>query len=146
MPEGDEPAEIFVRLTKKGTTMNTQEIPRDGWSTFLNTFSRQHEGWLATLEVFADELGAQEAARELPLEGISSESTNDGLATITINLGRNADDHLTHEVNAPTHLWLQQTQELGNAALEIESAEGTKTLLRFRTSLPSEMIDGGVMA
>ncbi|CAN5438101.1 hypothetical protein BH20ACI3_BH20ACI3_19140 [soil metagenome] len=42
--------------------MPTQEIPRDEWKTFLDTFSRQHEGWLATLEVLGTDIGAQQEA------------------------------------------------------------------------------------
>src|SRR5712664_3846445 len=51
--------------------MPTQEIPREDWSNFFDVFSRQHEGWLVTLEVFGPEVGAQEEAHQLPFEGIS---------------------------------------------------------------------------
>jgi hypothetical protein len=51
--------------------MPTQEIPREQWTNFFNSFNRQHEGWLATLEVFATDAAAQEEARDLPFEGIS---------------------------------------------------------------------------
>lgn len=38
--------------------MPTQEIPRQEWNNFFDSFSRQHEGWLATLEIFGPEIGA----------------------------------------------------------------------------------------
>jgi len=41
---------------RKEWIMPTQEIPRAQWATFLDTFTQQHEGWLATLEVFAPDL------------------------------------------------------------------------------------------
>ena len=124
--------------------MTTKEIPRPEWNSFFDAFSRQHEGWLATLEVFAPDLGAQEEARELPLEGVSIASGNNAAESIAINLGKDPQDHITHTVTAPEHVWLEQTSEGANAALEIESANETKTLLRFRSALPSEMIDGVV--
>ena len=124
--------------------MATQEIPRAEWNRFLDTFSRQHEGWLATLEIFGGDIGAQEAAHELPLEGISAASTDDEPQSIAISLGKAPGDHLTHTITRPTRLWLEQTSEGANAALEIESADKVKTLLRFRSAMPADMVDGVV--
>ena len=124
--------------------MPTREIPRDEWNKFLDMFSRQHEGWLATLEVFAAEIGAQEQARDLPLEGITASSPDDKSLSIAISLGKTAEDHVTHTITTPTRLWLEQTSEGANAALEIESADEVKTLLRFRSALPADMVDGVV--
>jgi hypothetical protein len=62
-----------------------------------------------------------------------------------ISLGKTAEDHLTHVVNKATRVWLEQTFEGAKAALEIESADDVKTLLRFRSALPADMVDGVVM-
>ena len=99
---------------------------------------------MATLEVFAPDIGAQEEARELPLEGISVASGNEADA-IAINLGKTPEDHVTHTVTKPEHVWLDQTSEGANAVLEIESENQTKTLLRFRSALPPDMVDGVVV-
>ena len=40
-----------------------REIPRDEWAGFLDSFSRQHEGWLVRLEVPGAEIGAQVEAQ-----------------------------------------------------------------------------------
>ena len=125
--------------------MPTREIPRDEWKTFLDSFSRQHEGWLATLEVLGTDIGAQQEARNLPLEGISVASRDGSPETIVISLGNTADDHVTHTITKPTRVWLEQTPQGANAALEIESADQVKTLLRFRSALPADMIDGVVL-
>jgi hypothetical protein len=125
--------------------MPTQEIPREEWTAFLDRFSRQHEGWLATLEVLGTDIGAQQEARDLPLEGISATSRDGAPETIAISLGKTPEDHVTHTVTKPTRVWLEQTSEGANAALEIESADEVKTLLRFRTTLPSAMVDGVVL-
>jgi hypothetical protein len=125
--------------------MTTQEIPRDEWTTFLDTFSRQHEGWLATVEVLGADIGAQEEADDLPLEGITATSRDDSPMTIAISLGKTPEDHVTHTITEPTRIWLEQTSLGANAALEIESAGDTKTLLRFRSALPADMVDGVVL-
>jgi hypothetical protein len=124
--------------------MPTQEIPREEWASFFNTFTQQHEGWLASLEVFAPDTGAQQEAHDLPLEGISTTAKDSEPQTIAISLGKTPDDHVTHTIADPTRLWLEQTSQRANAALEIESADAVKTLLRFRSPLPAEMVDGMV--
>jgi Family of unknown function (DUF5335) len=125
--------------------MPTQEIPRDEWKTFFDKFTQQHEGWLASLEVFAPNIGAQQEALDLPLEGISTTAKEKGPQTIAISLGKTPEDHVTHTIADPTRLWLEQTSQRANAALEIESADEVKTLLRFRSPLPAEMVDGAVL-
>jgi hypothetical protein len=124
--------------------MPTQEIPRDKWKTFLDSFSRQHEGWLATLEVLAANIGAQQEARDLPFEGITATSKGSAPEAIAISLGKTQEDHVTHTITEPTRVWLEQTSQGANAVLEIESADEVKTLLRFRSALPAEMVDGVV--
>jgi hypothetical protein len=124
--------------------MPTQEIPRDEWATFLDTFSRQHEGWLSTLEILGTDIGAQQEVLNLPLEGISV-SRESVPETIAISLGNDAEDHVTHTVTKPTRIWLEQTSQGANAALEIESEDEVKTLLRFRSALPADMVDGVVL-
>jgi len=125
--------------------MPTQEIPRQEWNDFFDSFSRQHEGWLVTLEIFGPEIGAQEEARELPLEGISIASGTNEPETIAISIGKSPEAHLTHTIVKPAHVWLEQTDEGANAALEIESEDETKTLLRFRSTVPPEFVDGVVL-
>ena len=125
--------------------MPTREIPREEWKTFLDTFSRQHEGWLATLEVLGTDIGAQQEARDLPLEGVSVASKDGSPETIAISLGKAIDDHVTHTITEPTRIWLEQTSQGANAALEIESVDQVKTLLRFRSALPADMVDGVVL-
>jgi len=125
--------------------MRTQEIPRQEWKSFFDSFSRQHEGWLATLEVLVCDVGAQEEAHELPLEGVSVASNTNQTETIAISMGRTLEDHISHTIVKPTHVWLEQTDRGADAALEIESADDAKTLLRFRSPVPSELVDGVVL-
>jgi hypothetical protein len=125
--------------------MPTQEIPRQEWNNFFDSFSRQHEGWLATLEIFGPEIGAQEEAHELPLEGVSIASGTNEPEAIAISIGKSPEAHLSHTIVKPAHVWLEQTDEGANAALEIESEDETKTLLRFRSPVPPEFVDGVVL-
>ena len=122
--------------------MSTQEIPREQWNNFFDSFSRQHEGWLASLELMSSDLGAQEEANELSFEGISLNSDKNESAAIVINLAKTPADHVTHMIDHPKHVWLQRTEEGADASLEIESEDDAKTLLRFRSPMLPEFVDG----
>lgn len=123
--------------------MPTQTIPREQWNNFFDSFSRQHEGWLTTLEVFDNDIGAQEEARELPLSGISLSSAKDE-DSIALMLGKEPGDHITHIIGEPEQVWVETTSEGVNSALEIEAKDHTKTLLRFRSPILPELVDGVV--
>lgn len=120
--------------------MSTREIPRNEWVAFFDSFSRQHERWLITLEVLGAEVGAQVEACEQPLVGITAEFKDQDAITIFIG-GRSA-DHLAHTIRRPSHVRLKETDAGAHEALHIESKEGPTTLLRFRSPVLSETVDG----
>jgi hypothetical protein len=124
--------------------MKTREIARDEWPEFFDRFSRQHGGWLATLEIFGSEIGAQVEERELAFEGIVDEWDEVQGNEIVIMIGAKADDHITHSISRPTQVSLEQTDEGADAALAIKAADGTMALLRFRSPMLPEMVDAFV--
>lgn len=121
--------------------MITKEISRDEWASFFDEFSRQHEGWLVTLEVLKGEGGAQLAASELPLVGITTDA---GGNSITITVDKTDGNQITQTIDAPTHVWLEETEGGAHQALEVESAKGEKVILRFRSAVLPEFVDGVV--
>ena len=122
--------------------MKTRKIPTNDWPKFFDSFSRQHEGWLATLEIFATEIGAQVEEHEMAFEGIVDE-WNEALGNqIIIMMGAKRDDHITHTIAAPTDVSLEQTDEGADVALAITSEGGVVTLLRFRSPTLPAMVDG----
>jgi Family of unknown function (DUF5335) len=120
--------------------MSTREVTRNEWTSFFDVFSKQHEGWIASLEVLGDQVGAQQEAVELPFEGISI--AEDERQSLIINLGRTTEDHVSHTVERPRHVWLRQTDEGANDSLEIVEEGNQKTLLRFRSPMRPELVDG----
>ena len=121
--------------------MSTIEVTRNDWTSFFDTFSKQHEGWLASLEVLGDQIGAQHEVIELPLEGISVNAEEDPESLI-ISFGKTPEDHVTHTVQRPRHVWVNQTVEGAHESLEIEEEDNRKTLLRFRSPVRPELVDG----
>jgi hypothetical protein len=124
--------------------MKTKEIAKNEWPEFFDNFSRKHEGWLATLEVFGAEIGAQVEERELAFEGIVDEWDEVQGNQIMIMMGAKPDDHITHSISRPTQVGLEQTDEGADAALAIKSADGVTALLRFRSPMLPEMVDAVV--
>jgi Family of unknown function (DUF5335) len=122
--------------------MPTREIPRDAWNAFFETFSKQHEGWLVTIEVLGRDIGAQEEAHELPLVGITADLKGSDADAISIIVGKAAADHVTHTVTQPVHVRLEQAESGADEALEIEAADDIKTLVRFRFAMLPELVDG----
>ena len=122
--------------------MQTKEIPKNEWPKFFDNFSRQHEGWLVTLEIFGSELGAQVQERELAFEGIVDEWDEIHGNQIVIMVGEKPDDHITHSIARPTQVSLEQTDEDAHAVLAIKSADGVMALMRFRSQMLPEIVDG----
>ena len=109
---------------------HTTEIPRDAWDQFFNQFSQDHDTHIVAVEVMGREIGAQIEGRSLLLSGISpADDKRDSIALSFDSL--DGDEHLTHMVNKPTHVWIQRSEHDADEALEIEDADGTRTLVRF---------------
>ena len=122
----------------------TTEIPAAEWSEFFQSFSRQHDQALVGVEVLSPEVGAQVEGRELRFRGISTEPTRQP-SRLFVSLETTKGDHVTHAVTTPTHIWLEQTPSGSDLALEIESADHSKTLLRFRAIELPESFSGVII-
>jgi Family of unknown function (DUF5335) len=106
------------------------EIKSDQWTEFLRVFSERNQARPTRLETFG-ELGAQEQERHLPFGGISFDSK---AKTLQIMLGGStAKDarHLMHTITQVRRVFTKQGADGGDEALEIEDANGVKTLLQF---------------
>ncbi len=121
--------------------MRTAEIPRHEWTRTLDEFTAIHEGWLISLDVLGPAIGAQLEINDLPLLGVSADRIDhDG--TISISAARAASVHITHTIHGVTRVYIERTDEGADAALAIESADGTTTILRFRAVVLPETVDG----
>lgn len=86
--------------------MPTREISRDQWPAFLDEFSRRRAGARVTIEVVnGPQADPRFTARHLPLVGVSYDEKGSGAGHIEILAGTEADDHITHTVVQPVHLY-----------------------------------------
>jgi uncharacterized protein DUF5335 len=110
--------------------MQTRDIPREQWIRFFDDFSKNHEGWIVTLEVLGADIGDQEEANNLPLVGISAD-VKARENRVEIIVGGRPDVDLTRFIERPKHVWVKEPRLPGDEAMEIESEDGIKTILNF---------------
>jgi hypothetical protein len=113
--------------------------PRE-WVSFLDGFSRQHEGWLASIEV-ATPGGKLTEVVNRRLRGVSIDHA-DGTQRAYVEVDGTPDGCLTHVVDGPTRIRFKRTRAGAHQGLEIESADGNKTIVRFRSAMLPETLDG----
>ena len=117
--------------------MQTRDIPREQWIRFFDDFSKNHEGWIVTLEVLGADIGDQEEANNLPLVGISAD-VKARENRVEIIVGGRPDVDLTRFIERPKHVWVKEPRLPGDEAMEIESEDGIKTILNFHRIRPEE--------
>ena len=120
--------------------MVTKEIAADGWADFFDAFGRRHDGWLVTIEVLG-ELGAQVEAEDQALRGTVAE-TRGGATEIQIMTGNVPEHTFTHLIERPKRVWVEETEEGAEAAIQIESENHGTTILRLRSAALPETVDG----
>lgn len=124
----------------KGLNGKSRSIPLGEWPRFFDEFGRSHEGWLVTVRILDPKLGAQVAALDLPFEGIVADSLTPG--RVSLYLGRPATANLEHEVDEAVRVWLAVAENGAEEAIEIESRDGTKTIVEFRRAALPVTVDG----
>lgn len=123
--------------------MQTVEVQPARWPRALAEFSARHEGWLISVDILAPTIGAQSEVHDLPLIGVVAEPHAGG-GLITISAAKFDGEQITHTIHSPTRVWIERTNDGADAAMQIESAEGTKTIVRLKTPARPETVDGVV--
>jgi len=121
--------------------MQTIEVPRDEWSRTLDEFSATHEGSQVSVDLLGPAIGAQPEILNLPLLGVTAETTVHG-TSITIAVARSADDHISHTIASPTRVRLERGEDGADVALQIESADATVAILQFGKAARPESLGG----
>jgi hypothetical protein len=121
--------------------MHTVVIPRADWRVKLDEFSVAHEGWRVSLEVLAPDIGVQPEIVDLPLRGVAAEVGTQEPA-ITIAAGSRGVDQITHTIHRPTRVQLEQNDQGADVALEIESSDNARAIVRFISPALTETVDG----
>lgn len=112
--------------------MTNRLVPRSEWFHFFDAFSRRHQGSSTTVRVLSPRLGSQIEARNLPLEGIVARS--DASGPISVHLGSAPPrSNIEHQIEEPKQVWVELSEAGAEEALQVESDDGTQTVIEFRT-------------
>src|SRR5688572_31521625 len=119
------------------------EIPHEHWPQSLDQFSRLHTGRTAHVSTSGTAAGGANA-EDLPLIGITigAESPT-GEEEVRIMVGRPHGPHLDHVLSRPRRLWTAEWNDGVSGLLEIDSDDGSTTLVQVGPSeqlLPEGMI------
>jgi hypothetical protein len=117
--------------------MTTFEIPRDDWTVFCTTFTRTNEGKLCTLEFLVPALRVIEPdmreileAEDLRFTGLTFEKHGER-RVMTLSVGHEPSRHIEHLIYEPLVVRTRQQAEGEDPSVEIVSADGVATIVRF---------------
>ena len=120
--------------------MSTRDLPKERWGDELNTFSRQHEGWIVRVDVSDADGTTHTQARDLPLIGVTCDAPRSD--RVAIIAGGRADDHVTHEIAGTVSIAVDETDAGAERGLRIRSADGSETRVEFRSPMRADEVDG----
>lgn len=106
------------------------EIKKKDWGSFFDNLSKRRCNWVTEVEVLSPESGDQILSNGLPFNGITVEAVDDQ-TTIDISVGETTGHHQTHTIEDPTRVAFLAGDDTHGDVLDIEEADGTKTILRF---------------
>ena len=127
---------LTLRPTLK---MSIRDLGRNSWREELDSFSRQHEGWIVSIITRSSRGEITVAAHDLPLQGVGPASPWSKNIAVIVGGGQS---HLTHEIREPAGLQIDLTPNGAERALLVHGNDGTTTTIEFRSPMRPEEVDG----
>jgi hypothetical protein len=107
--------------------MSTRRVPPHSWPSFFESFTRQHHGWLVTIDTDSGRV-----AEEEPLEEVQAKDDE-------INIVAGTHYRIPH----PTIVTVTTAEGDDSAIDHVEIESGSEKLtLRFRSVVNPELVDG----
>ena len=122
--------------------MRTRQIFYEQWQPFFNDFTQLHQGKHVNVETMGDvgdgDFGVKSRWCDLPLAGIVCGHPQSGedewIEVIARDSRDSPDTHATYSIVKPSKVRLAEEENGQAIALEIESADGIVTMIRFEPS------------
>jgi hypothetical protein len=116
----------------------TRQVPQDQWRRVLDDLSRVHAGATVRLQVLDDQ-GLKFYGDALRLVGLASDGVA-GRESISAMLEAGPNAHLTHVVDSPCAMHVEQQWEPRTANIQVTGKDGRRTLICLG---PPVLADGG---
>ena len=110
------------------------EVPKGEWATFLAGLSAHYQNSPVQICVETDDGTVHQVSNRLPLIGMEPEIEPDGVRAIGVVVGEASGGHpahLLHRALQPNRILLQVNPEGYARLLDIEQADGSRTLVHF---------------
>jgi hypothetical protein len=101
------------------------------WKAFARRFTREHDGWSASLQLREPDGGVEMAVDDRPFRGVTFEAPG-GRDTFVLTFGDDPDEHLAHIVEHPVDVAVLD-QEEGQCSLIIGMADGSGCVLELES-------------
>jgi len=113
--------------------MRVREISHDRWHPFFDDFTQLHHGEHVNVETMEDGvLGVIPNMRDLPFVEICGADPRAAAGEwIEVIAGESPEAQATHCIAKPSRVRLAEEENGQAVALQIESAEGSVTMIRF---------------
>lgn len=109
--------------------MNVERVPIEEMPSFLERFSRGHQGWLTRVEMEdKTRRGVMDAGAQ-PLGGIVADRDGN---RVLVFLEKSPRDSNRYGIDHPTEIWRETTN--GTVRLEVASADGSTLTLECHPS------------
>lgn len=105
-------------------------IEMNHWRTFSGRFSREHDGWSASLQLRRPDGEVETAIDDRPFRGVTFEQ-RDGHEALILTFGDDAEEHLAHIIERPRDLAVLGDE--GRSSLIIGLADGSGCVLELES-------------
>ncbi len=122
--------------------MKNEVIPRSEWEQFLKNFSRQHKGWLAAIEVEHTSGGGALGINYRPIASIRMERSSNALLVV---FAADSQGPASLAIPLPSRVVLRRTDTGREEGLEVDSEDGVRTFVRFRSAPLPQEVNGVLM-
>jgi hypothetical protein len=123
--------------------MNKYEVPSDQWPSFMDQFSRLHQGKNVDVTIADDKTQTKSYAHAAPLLGIVDERHGASDESIELILGNPSDGAQSHSIARPSRICVAEWNDAYSAELEIESPDGRRMLIQVGPS--EQLLEPGVI-
>jgi hypothetical protein len=113
-----------------------QTIDTRQWTSFANRFTSEHDGWSASLQLREPSGAIEMAIDDRPFRGLTIEN-HLGNESIILTFGDDPDEHLTHIVEHPRSVTLEDAGPT-QCSLIVGLADGSGCVLELAS--PYEMV------
>jgi hypothetical protein len=113
-------------------------IPIPSWRRSLDTMSRTFAGAMVSVDVDRPDLGLLAEVKSQPLAGITADRSG-----IVVQVARGV-EHLDHTIPDAEELRFEETNEGALHSVQVDSRDGTRTYIRFRSPLLEALLDPNV--